>query len=288
MRALMFVSMMLWGLTWTASKIMIEQQVDPFIIACIKCGIVTLSFLPLMFSLKIPFWLPKNAILPTILVGVFNTIYNYLLLVGLRYGDAGSAGVIAEVLSPIFATIIWTMIKKNTLLRKEKIGLLLGMVSGAFLVDISRPSALFSLFNLIYVFAALMWASLTISSRYATESSNPIAINFYSTLVPFVVFLPSLFLQDTQPLFEVGWSFWLSMLSVTILSTTFATTIFYKGIKVLGVTQGGVFVLLVPIGALLFAWIILGEVPKLHTILGGLIAIGAIYLINFYRPRSRC
>ncbi|PAF41283.1 DMT family transporter [Helicobacter sp. 11S02596-1] len=284
MRGLMFVAMMLWGLTWTASKIMVEQ-LDPFMIACIKCAIVSLTFLPVMVYLKIPFSLPKSSILPTILVGVFNTIYNYLLLIGLQYGDAGSAGVIAEALSPLFATIIWTALKKSTLLRKEKIGLLLGAISGAFLIDVSNPHTLFSLFNMIYVFAALMWGALTVSSRYATESAHPIAINFYSTLIPFIIFLPSLFIQDIQPLFEVKSSFWFSMFSVTILSTTFATTIFYKGIKVLGVAQGGIFVLLVPIGALLFAGIILGEVPQLHTIIGGGIAIGAIYLMNFYHPK---
>ncbi|PAF47216.1 hypothetical protein BKH41_08015 [Helicobacter sp. 12S02232-10] len=286
MRGLMFVSMMLWGLTWTASKIMVEQA-DPFVIACIKCGIVTLSFLPLMLYLKIPFHLPKSSIFPTILVGIFNTIYNYLLLIGLQYGDAGSAGVIAEVLAPFFATFVWMIVKKSTLLRKEKIGLFLGIVSAAFLVDISNPRVLFSLFNAIYVFAALMWACITISSRYATESANPIAINFYSSMIPFIIFLPFLFIQDMQPIFEANRSFWLSMFSVTILSTTFATTIFYKGIKVLGVTQGGIFVLLVPVGALLFAWIFLGEIPKIHTIIGGGVAIGAIYLINFYRPKRR-
>ncbi|PAF52332.1 DMT family transporter [Helicobacter sp. 13S00477-4] len=287
MRILMFVSMMLWALTWIASKVMIEQA-DPFQIAWIKCIIVTLSFLPIMLCLKIPFNIPKEAVMPTLLVGFFNTIYNYLLLIGLQYGDAGSAGVIAEVLAPIFATIIWTIIKKSTLLRKEKIGLFLGLISGAFLVDIFNPQALLSLFNIIYVLAALMWAFLTISSRYATESTHPIAINFYSSMIPSIVFLPALFFKDIEPILHTDGYFWISMFSVTILSTTFATTIFYKGIKVLGVTQGGIFVLLVPIGALFFAWILLGEIPKIHTIIGGIIALGAIYLINFYRPKRTC
>ncbi|PAF54487.1 hypothetical protein BKH42_00840 [Helicobacter sp. 13S00482-2] len=287
MRALMFLSMMLWGLTWTASKVMIDQQVDPFQIVSIKCGIVTLSFLPFVFYLKIPFLIPRSAVLPTLLIGIFNTIYNYLLLSGLNYGEAGSAGVIAEVLSPIFATFIWSILKKTSLLRNEKIGLVLGIVSGGFLVDITNYDSLISPFNIIYVFAALMWALLTISSRYATEDSHPIIINFYSSILPFVIFLPSLFFVDVQPLANVDYKFWLCMFSVTILSTTFATTIFYKGIRVLGVTQGGIFVLLVPLGALLFAWIFLGEIPKLHTVIGGFIALVAIYLINFYLPRRK-
>lgn len=287
MRALMFLAMMLWGLTWTASKIMVEQQVDPLQIVSIKCGIVTLSFLPFMYYLKIPFSIPRSSIVPTLLIGVFNTIYNYLLLAGLRYGEAGSAGVIAEVLAPIFATFIWTLLKKNSLLRNEKIGLFLGIVSGAFLVDATNYHALLSPFNAIYVLAALMWAALTISSRYATEDSHPIAINFYSSILPFLIFLPSLFFTDATPIGNVDYKFWLCMFSVTILSTTFATTIFYKGIKILGVTQGGIFVLLVPIGALFFAWIFLGEIPKLHTMIGGIIALIAIYLINFYLPRRK-
>lgn len=266
---------------------MVDAQVDPLQIVSIKCGIVTLSFIPFMYYLKIPFSIPKSSILPTLLIGIFNTIYNYLLLFGLHYGDAGSAGVIAEVLSPIFATFIWTLLKKNSLLRNEKIGLFLGIISGAFLVDASNYHALISPFNVIYVLAALMWAFLTISSRYATETSHPIVINFYSSILPFLIFLPSLFFTNTAPLTNVDYKFWLCMFSVTILSTTFATTIFYKGIKILGITQGGIFVLLVPLGALLFAWIFLGEIPQIHTIIGGLIALAAIYLINFYRPRQK-
>lgn len=282
----MFIAMMLWGLTWTGSKIMVEQA-DPLQVACIKCIIVTLSFLPIIFYMKIPFTIPRSSILPTFLIGVFNTVYTYLLLIGLRDGDAGSAGVIAEALSPMFATLIWTIIKKTTLSKKERIGLALGLISAAFLVNIFDTNRLFSLFNITYVLAALMWAALTVSSKYATESTHPMIINFYSSALPFVIFLPSLFTMSAEPLFAAKWNFWLSMASVTLLSTTFATTIFYKGIKVLGITQGGIFVLLVPIGALLFAWLILGEIPKIHTIIGGAIALGAIYLINFYRPRKR-
>lgn len=286
MRGMMFVAMMLWGLTWTASKIMVEQA-DSLQINCIKCVIVTLSFLPVMLYMKIPFTIPRVAIFPTLLIGIFNTIYSYLLLIGLQDGDAGSAGVIAEALSPMFATLIWTLVKKTTLLKKEKIGLMLGIISAAFLVNIFDTHRLFSLFNITYVLAAFMWAAITVSSKYATKSAHPMAINFYSSALPFIVFLPSLFTTSIEPLIEANWNFWLSMASVTLLSTTFATTIFYKGIKVLGVTQGGIFVLFVPIGALFFAWIILGEIPKFYTIIGGIIALGAIYLINFYHPKRR-
>ncbi|WP_095273592.1 DMT family transporter [Helicobacter sp. 11S03491-1] len=283
----MFLAMMLWGLTWPASKIMMEAGVSPFQIACLKCGIVFLSFIPVIIYLKIPFCIPKQSLIPIFLIGIFNTIYNYLLLIGLPHGDAGSAGVIAEALSPLFATVIYTFIKQSTLLKKEKIGLFLGLIAAAFLVDIAHPNTLFSFFNIIYVFAALLWAALTISSKYATQSSHPIIVNFYSSIFPFVLFLPFLFTQELAPLKNTGLSFWIAMFNVTILSTTFATTIFYRGIKVLGVMQGGIFILLVPIGALIFSWILLGETPKIHTLIGGSIALGAIYLINFYQSKPK-
>lgn len=287
MRILMFVSMMLWGLTWTASKIMVDQNVPLFQIIFIKSGIVTLSFIPIMLYLKISFLLPKKSILPIISVGIFNTIYAYLIVAGLKLGEAGNAGVIAEVLAPLFGTLFWVILKKTTLLGKEKIGLFLGFVSGCFLVDVSNFDILFSKFNFIYVLAAAVWGGIMISSRYASDGSDPIVINFYSTMFPFIIFSPSILLQDTQALYQTDWKFWLAMFSVTILSTTFATTIFYKGVKVLGVTQGGIFVLLVPIGALFFAWLFLSETPQLHTIIGGLIALFAIYLINYFRPKSK-
>ena len=276
----MILAMMGWGLVWPLSKFMINFG-TPQQIACLRFLIVSVCFVPLLVYLKIPFKIPKNVLMPTFLTGILNAIYSYLMYVGMQYGDAGSAGVITEVLAPIMAAFLWVAIKHQSLSKNEKWGLFLGVVSGTFLIDIfHNVYALLSLFNVIYLLAALDWAFLMIASRYATESINAISLNFYASLITFVLFCPHLLDVEQMNVFRAGWEFWLALLVSCVFCTVFSTTIFYNALFVLGVTKGGMYALLVPLFALFFSWVLLGEIPRWHTIIGGILAILAIYIIN--------
>ena len=90
MKILMILAMG-WGLVWPLSKIM-SETLNPEQASCIRFIIVSLSFLPIMYIYKIPFKIPKIALIPVLLTGIFNTAYSYLMYMGLLYGNAGSAG----------------------------------------------------------------------------------------------------------------------------------------------------------------------------------------------------
>ncbi|MDY5185202.1 DMT family transporter [Helicobacter trogontum] len=285
MKLLMILAMMGWGLVWPLSKIM-SETLNPEQASCIRFIIVSLSFLPIMYIYKIPFKIPKNALLPVLLTGLFNTAYSYLMYIGLLHGDAGSAGVIAEVLPIIIAAFLYSFIKKTTLLKREKWALFFGILAGIFLIDLFENWRMILMpFNIIFLLAALVWAMLIISSRYATEHISAISLSFYSSLCTAILLLPSFLYYGVAPLKEVGVSFWILALVTALFCTTFSTTTYYRGLYVLGVTQGGIYALLVPPSALLFAWLILGELPQWHTIIGGLISIFTIYLMNYYNSK---
>ncbi|MDO7253035.1 DMT family transporter [Helicobacter cappadocius] len=280
---LLLIAMAFWGLSWPLSKIMVEY-LSPYETASIRFGLVALSFIPIMIYLKIPFKIPKKSFKGVFLTSVFNASYSILFFVGLSLGDAGSAGVIVTTLAPILASIVGTFIHHSTLLRREKVGLFLGLLSGGFLLGLNHISSLFTQFNVIFLIAALLWGSITLSSKSATSYMNAIALNFYSSVFSFIVFFPSFFIFGFSEAKNLGNIFWICMLIVGLLSTTFATTIFYKGVHILGINRGGSFTLLVPVFALLFSWAILGETPSLHTIIGGGIAMLGIYFINLFEP----
>ncbi|MDY5822647.1 MAG: DMT family transporter [Helicobacter sp.] len=285
MKILMILAMMGWGLVWPLSKIM-SETLNPEQASCIRFIIVSLSFLPIMYIYKIPFKIPKIALIPVLLTGIFNTAYSYLMYMGLLYGDAGSAGVIAEVLPIIIAAFLYSFMKQTTLLKREKWALFFGILAGVFLINLFENwRAIFMPFNVIFLLAALAWAMLIISSRYATEYVSAISLSFYSSLCTALFLLPSFLYYGLAPLGEVGMSFWILALIAALFCTTFSTTIYYRGLYVLGVTQGGIYALLTPPSALLFAWLILDEMPQTHTIIGGIISIFTIYLMNYYNPK---
>lgn len=248
----MIIAMMGWGLVWPLSKFM-GESLNPEQASCMRFIFVSMSFLPIMLYYRISFKIPRCALLPTCLTGIFCAMYNYLMYIGLQYGDAGSAGVIAEVLPLIIAAFLWNFIRKSVLLKREKWGLFFGVIAGVFLMNLlENPSALLTPFNVIYLLAACCWAFLMISSRYATEHISAISLSFYSSCITALALSPSFFFYGTSGLLRVDWRFWLATSIAALFCTTFSTTIYYRGLYLLGVTQGGVYMLLVPIFALGF------------------------------------
>lgn len=287
MRILLVLAMMGWGLVWPLSKMLLAYG-SPAQIASLRYVLVSVCFIPLMLCFKIPFSIPKPARTPLLLTGALNALYSYLMYAGMPYGDSGNAGVITEVLSPIIAAFLWSVYKRESLAKSAKIGLMLGLLAGAFLVDLfGNWRSMFSAFYVIYVLASLDWAALMISSRLATERINAIALNFYTSVMTFALLAPALFLdaKDSSAAFITsiwgqGAEFFLLIGVASVFCTVFATTIFYKALFVLGVVEGGIYALLAPVFALGFAFLMLGEVPRWHTIVGGGLAVGSIYIIN--------
>ena len=290
MRILLVLAMMGWGLVWPLSKMLLAYG-SPAQIASLRYLLVFVCFVPLMWLWKISFKIPRVVLVPTLLTGALNALYSYLMYAGMPYGDSGNAGVITEVLSPIIAAFLWSAYKGESLSKSAKIGLMLGLLAGAFLVDLfGNWRAMFSAFYIIYVLASLDWAALMISSRLATERINAIALNFYTSVMTFLLLSPALFLdaKDSSGAFITsiwgqGAEFFLLIGVASVFCTVFATTIFYKALFVLGVVEGGIYALLVPIFSLGFAYMLLGEIPSLSTIIGGILAIISIYLINYFK-----
>lgn len=298
MRILLVLAMMGWGLVWPLSKMLLDYG-SPAQIASLRYVLVLVCFVPLMWLWKIPFAVPRAVLLPTLITGVLNALYSYLMYAGMPYGDSGNAGVITEVLSPIIAAFLWSVYKRESLSKSAKIGLMLGLLAGAFLVDVFGSwRSMFSAFYVIYVLASLDWAALMISSRLATEKINAIALNFYTSVMTFVLLCPALFADSSglggdfgsgvviesgafiTSLWDKPLVFFALLVVAAVFCTVFATTIFYKALFVLGVVEGGIYALLAPVFALGFAYLLLDEVPRWHTIVGGVLAVGSIYIIN--------
>lgn len=297
MRILLVLAMMGWGLVWPLSKMLLEFG-SPAQIASLRYVLVSVCFIPLMLCFKIPFSIPKPARTPLLLTGALNALYSYLMYVGMPYGDSGHAGVITEVLSPIIAALLWSAYTRQSLSASAHFGLALGVLACAFLIDFfGNMRAIFSAFYMIYMLAALDWALLMLASRKATHSLNAITLNFYSSLMTCALLAPALFLPDSSmlgvgaessvmflaALVDKPLAFYAFLAVAAVFCTVFATTIFYKALFVLGVVEGGIYALLVPIFSLGFAYMLLGEIPSLSTIIGGILAIISIYLINYFK-----
>lgn len=275
---LLFIAMFFWGLSWPLSKILSSNH-SPFIVAFARFGLVALCLLPLIKFYHLSFKIPRDSVLALVFNVFSNALYSLVFFYAINLGNAGSAGVITTTLSPILATLLSVIVFKSILNRREAIGLFLGLISGAFFI--SSADSLLNSFNLFFILASFLWACVTLSVRKI--ALHPLIINFYSSLFSAILFLPFLKPADFTIFCEtqsLGF-----LLVIALLSTVFGTSIYYKGIEVLGIAKSACFTLLVPFFALFLSLIILGEKPESSTIFGGILAILAIYLISLYNKK---
>ncbi len=219
----------------------------------------------------------------------FNCLYSVMFFVGLHYGSAGKGGVLVTTMTPIFVCLfasILRKIKKDTsrkMKAHEILGLCLGVIAGVCLLNLGTIAQLLSKFNLFFILCAMDWAVLTLICQRTRV--HPIAINFYTTL--FSVLFSSVIFAFQPAMFEIfsfDGRFWVMMAIVAVLSTAIGTSIYYLGIAQVGAEKASSYPLLVPAFALFTSYVILGEIPRLLTLIGGGIAVCAIYFINLYRP----
>lgn len=272
---LLFVAMFFWGLSWPISKILSSNH-SPFIVAFGRFALVAICLLPIIKYYKLSLKVPRTCYPRLVANIIANSLYSLIFFYAINLGNAGSAGVITTTLSPILATLLSAIIFRAILSRIECVGLAIGLISGVFFI--SGKGEVLNSFNLFFILAAFCWACVTLSVRKLPL--HPLIINFYSSLISAMLFLPFLKSVDFA-IFVDGKSLGF-LLIIALLSTIFGTSIYYKGIEVVGITKSASFTLLVPFFAVILSMIILGEIPEFSTIIGGILAIIAIYLISLY------
>ena len=72
----------------------------------------------------------------------------------------------------------------------------------------------------------------------------------------------------------------LHLIIISILSTTFATSIYFVAIKKIGTSQASAFIFLVPFFVITLSSIFLDETVYITTILGTILTISAVYILN--------
>lgn len=286
---LLIIAMFFWGASWPSSKILVSYT-SADVVTFWRFFIALLASIPLIIILKIPLAIDSKSFKYLLFVAVLNCLYSLMFFAGLNYGSAGKGGVLVTTITPVFVYLLTFILHRiqngvnKEVKKNEALGLFLGIVAGICLLDLGEFQMLFGKFNVFFVLCALDWAILTIVCQRIRI--HPIAINFYITLFSVILCSPIFLIQPIiLDVFNYDLRFWSMLLVIAVLSTAVGTSIYYMGIAQVGAEKASSYPLLVPIFALLTSYFILGEIPSILTLIGGGIAIFAIYLINLYKPK---
>ena len=89
------------------------------------------------------------------------------------------------------------------------------------------------------------------------------------------------FVEPTKmPYTSFDWIFWVNILCVAVVSTTFATSIYFIGIEKLGTNEVSSFIFLVPFFAISLSVIFLKEHISYSIIFGTIMTLIAVKILN--------
>jgi len=275
------ISMFMWGLSWPSGKVAAAYG-DPVTIVLLRYIVVFLSFLPIFFLMKAPLTINKKGVPALIAAGLLLSLYTYLFFYGLKNGLAGAGGVLVTTMNPIMAYGIGLILNRKKPSRNEAIGLLLGVFAGATLLKVwGNMDELFASGNLYFLMAAFIWAVMSRITSKASNYGSSMSFSLWMYLATVLIMLPLVdyaSLQET--LVHADGYFWWNILFSGIFATTLATSYYFYATTTLGPEKASSFIFLVPVSAAVSSWMFLGEALLIHTIIGGVLGIAAVYMIN--------
>lgn len=286
--ALLVVAMMTWGISWASGKF-VSGQAIPEVLLFWRFLFTVIGLIPVVYLFEKGWKIGRESLIYVIVGGIIMSFYNYLFFQGLRSGLAGAGGVLVTTMNPLFTFVITSVLLKYRPVKKEIAGLLLGLAGGLIMIRFWRLSVhdLIASGNLFLVGASLIWVYMTLVSQYAGKSVSALKFSLY---VHGVAALISFFLASTSDwtgVFQFSSAFWLNILYLSIISTTFGTTVYFAASQKLGSKVASSFIFIVPLTALLSGILFLEETPDTVLLGGGSLSLMAVYLLNSTKGNKR-
>ncbi len=278
---LLILSMIFWGIAWVNTKIL-TAYVNEYELVFLRMGICFISMFPIIYFSNLSFKINLKSFYLILIASVFLVLYSIVFFLGVQHGTPGFGGALVTTLIPINTFILIALINRKTISLKHSFALMLGGFGVLTMLNVwnFNPNEIFSKDNIYFLMASILWPLLTIVSAKDTKT-NGLVFTFYVYVIStFVVYF---FFVDNSVFGKVAnfdFKFWINMFMITILSTTFATSIYFIAIAKIGTKEATTFIFLVPASAMVSSAIYLGEKISFNTILGTICTIIAIYILN--------
>ncbi len=282
----MIVAMLFWGVAWTAGKVAAEHS-NAEVAAFWRYAISFMTIIPVIWYFKTPLKSDKIGYFYMLAAGALTSLFNYLFFAGLSHGQAGYGGTMVTALAPLLTYFMSIVIFGITITTRQIIALTIGLFGASILLRI--PSEGFAFLNIessYFLGCALVWSLVTIVSQKATKRADPM---FYTVIVfGITTFINMLFALPNHP-FDFGAYdvvFWWTILFIGVIPGTFSTALFFLSAGKVGAHRTGVFMFIVPVGAIISSWIVYGETLAISTLIGCVMAFAAVLLFNIRKAKG--
>jgi drug/metabolite transporter (DMT)-like permease len=276
----MFLAMAGWGLSWVSAKVL-SAYINEYEMIFFRNIFTVITLLPVLLFTKKSFYINLKSFILVLVASVVMIAYMKCFFLGTKFGTASLGGALVTTMIPINTFIIMALLFGKKIEKKDILALILGALGVFTMLNIWSFSheEIFSQKNIYFVLASILWPILTIVSSKATKIS-PMVFTFYMYVITTIMVM--VFFVDVPNINykEFDWIFWLNVFSISIISTTFATTLYFVGIEKLGTNEVSSFIFLVPLFAIILSVIFLKENISLSIIVGTILTLIAVKILN--------
>jgi drug/metabolite transporter (DMT)-like permease len=241
---------------------------------------LTASAVLAVFGVLTRMRMPARRDLPVIAAaGVLGiTIYHACLNIGEVTVTAGAASLLIAA-GPVFTALLATAFLRERLTWQGWLGVLVAF-GGVALISLGQGGGFrFEPGALIILLAALSTAAFFIVAKRPLRHYTSLEFTSYSIwagTIPLLVFLPGLVRQFP----EAAPSATLAIVYLGVFPAAIAYLLWNYALARMPASLVSSFLYLSPVLAMAIAWVWLGEVPNVLTIVGGAIAIGGVILVQ--------
>ena len=283
-------TMFLWGGTFIAGRLL-AGEVSPPCAAFVRFALASVLLVGMIRAVegRLPRISRRQAVGVVLLglTGVFG--YNVLFFAGLQTVGAGRAAMIIA-LNPVGIAVLSALFCREPLGPLGTLGILVSVTGALFVVTDGHLSRLLAagagagLGELYLLGCVLCWSAYSVLGRRVMGGLSPLVAVGYSAVAGTALLLPVALLGGVQgAVWGYGARAWASLVYLAVFGTVLAFIWYYQGIKSLGAPRAGVFINLVPVCAVLQAFVLLGEPLTPALVGGGAITLAGVWLTNAAR-----
>lgn len=270
---------LIWGVNFSVVKVVLDT-LDPFALNALRFPLAAAALWAFVRALPGRWW-PERVDLPRLLLlGLLgNVVYQFFFIVGIDLTLASNASLL------LATTPVWTLVFSAVAGHERPTAVttfgILGTLVGMTLVVWGRgegPDLGGSRLrgDLLMIGAAILWSMYTVLGRGPIAKYGALRVTAWTLWIgtPLLVLIgiPSLLSTD---LAGVSAPVWAGVVYAGVLSIGIAYLLWYRGVQSLGNNRTAVYSNLVPVAALIAAWVWLREVPTWPQLVGaGVILAG--------------
>jgi len=273
---LMLLAMIGWGMSWVSVKIL-GRYIDEYEMILFRFGITAVTMIPIILRMNMT--LREFGIV--LLASLSFFAYMKYFFLGVKLGTASLGGAFVTTMIPIMTFVLLALMGARKVSQRELGALVLGGIGVMTILGVWNKtlSEILVIHNLYFVLAAFLWAILTIISS-KNRTLSVLVFTFYLYVI--TVALDLLFFVDISAIDTASFdgTFWLHIGLISLLSTTFANTVYFIGIEKLGAGEVSSFVFLVPFAAIGLSILFLGEEISAWMIIGTIMTLFAVKILN--------